>query len=245
MQSVGTSHRGKVRSENQDTIFYSDVPVGQLDNLYIVADGMGGHKAGGFASSFAVRRFVELIREIENSDPIEIMKEALQKVSSEILLKCQEEEYAGMGTTMVAATVTEESIFVMNIGDSRLYFADQDLVQITTDHSFVEELVKAGELERGQMRQHPKRNLITRAIGAGIESVPDFFELPKKSGYLLLCSDGLTSMVADDEIKELLLDHSQLENKAGQLVNRANEYGGKDNISLVIVALGERGEITC
>ena len=173
------------------------------------------------------------------------MKEALQKVSSEILLKCEEEEYAGMGTTMVAATVTEESIFVMNIGDSRLYFADQDLVQVTTDHSFVEELVKAGEIERRHMRQHPKRNLITRAIGAGIESVPDFFELPKKDGYLLLCSDGLTSMIADDEIKELLLDHSQLENKAGQLVNRANEYGGKDNISLVIVALGERGEITC
>ena len=107
---------------------------------------MGGHKAGGFASSFAVSRFVELIREIE-FDPIEIMKEALQKVSSEILLKCQEEEYSGMGTTMVAATVTEESIFVMNIGDSRLYFADQDLVQVTTDHSFVEELVKAGEID--------------------------------------------------------------------------------------------------
>ena len=96
MQSVGISHRGKVRSENQDTIFYSDEPVGQLDNLYIVADGMGGHRAGGFASSFAVSRFVEFIREIENSDPIEIMKEALQKVSSEILLKCEEEEYAGM-----------------------------------------------------------------------------------------------------------------------------------------------------
>ena len=189
MQSVGTSHRGKVRSENQDTIFHSDEPVGQLDNLYIVADGMGGHKEGGFASSFAVSRFVELIREIENSHTIEIMKEALQKVSSEILLKCQEEEYSGMGTTMVAATVTEESIFVMNIGDSRLYFADQDLVQVTTDHSFVEELVKAGEIDRRQMRQHPKRNLITRAIGAGIESVPDFFELPKKNGYLLLCSD--------------------------------------------------------
>lgn len=237
MRSVGASHIGKVRSENQDKIFFSDQPVGKLNNLYIVADGMGGHQAGGYASSYTVRRFVEEIEQSEEEDPIEVMKMSVSKVNEEILKKCREDEaYAGMGTTIVAATVSGSAVTVMNIGDSRLYYGARDLCQITVDHSYVEELVQAGAIKRDQSRLHPKKNLITRAVGAA-SAEPDFFQFEAKEGYLLLCSDGLTNMLDDDEIRELLLDHSQLENKVSQMVGRANEYGGKDNISLVIVDL--------
>ncbi len=237
MRSVGASHIGKVRTENQDTIFISDQPIGKLENLYIVADGMGGHRAGGYASSYAVRRFVELMKESEEEDKIESMKAAIAVVNQEILEKCRTDSaYAGMGTTFVAAVVSESWITVMNIGDSRLYYGAKSLEQITVDHSYVEELVQAGALRRDQIRLHPKKNLITRAVGA-TSAEPDFFQFQAQDGYLLLCSDGLTNMIADDELKELLLDHSQLENKANQMVARANEYGGKDNISLVIVGL--------
>lgn len=237
MRSVGASHIGKVRSENQDTIFFSDQPVGKLENLYIVADGMGGHRAGGYASSYAVRRFVELMKESEEEDKIESMKAAIAAVNQEILEKCRSDSsYAGMGTTFVAAVVSESQVTVMNIGDSRLYYGAKNLEQITVDHSYVEELVRAGALRRDQIRIHPKKNLITRAVGAA-SAEPDFFQFQAQEGYLLLCSDGLTNMIADDELKELLLDHSQLENKANQMIARANEYGGRDNISLVIVEL--------
>lgn len=237
MRSVGASHIGKVRTENQDRIFFSDQPVGQLNNLYIVADGMGGHRAGGYASAQTVKRFVELLEESNQSDSIECMKTAIARVNEEIMDKCKEDEsYAGMGTTIVAATIDKGTVTVMNIGDSRLYYGKNDLKQITVDHSYVEELVQAGALEREQSRLHPKKNLITRAVGAP-SAEPDFFQFEAQDGYLLLCSDGLSNMIVDDEIRELLLDHSQLDNKISQMIGRANEYGGKDNISLVIVDL--------
>ena len=144
MRSVGASHIGKVRTENQDKIFFHDQPVGNLKNLYIVADGMGGHRAGGKASSFAVERFVELIEESEQTDPIELMKTCIATVNQEIIAESKEnEKYAGMGTTFVAATVSDHKVTVMNIGDSRLYYGNKELKQITVDHSYVEELINA------------------------------------------------------------------------------------------------------
>ncbi|OKZ97909.1 MAG: serine/threonine protein phosphatase [Clostridiales bacterium Nov_37_41] len=217
---------GKVRTENQDRIFFHDQPVGNLKNLYIVADGMGGHRAGGHASSFAVERFVQLI-----------MKSSIASVNQKMIAESQSnEEYRGMGTTFVAATISDGKVTVMNIGDSRLYYGNQELTQITVDHSYVEELIHAGIMEREEGRFHPKKNVITRALGT-VMATPDFFEFDAKDGYLLLCSDGLSNMISDEELKELLLDHSQIANKVNQMITRANEYGGKDNISLVIVDL--------
>lgn len=237
MRSVGASHIGKVRTENQDRIFFHDQPVGNLKNLYIVADGMGGHRAGGYASSFAVERFVQLIEESKQTDPIELMKSSIASVNQEMIAESQSnEEYRGMGTTFVAATISDGKVTVMNIGDSRLYYGNQELTQITVDHSYVEELIHAGIMEREEGRFHPKKNVITRALGT-VMATPDFFEFDAKDGYLLLCSDGLSNMISDEELKELLLEHSQIVNKVNQMITRANEYGGKDNISLVIVDL--------
>lgn len=237
MRSVGASHIGKVRTENQDRILFHDQPVGNLKNLYIVADGMGGHRAGGHASSFAVERFVQLIEESKQTDPIELMKSSIASVNQEMIAESQSnEEYRGMGTTFVAATISDGKVTVMNIGDSRLYYGNQELTQITVDHSYVEELIHAGIMEREEGRFHPKKNVITRALGT-VMATPDFFEFDAKDGYLLLCSDGLSNMISDEELKELLLEHSQIANKVNQMITRANEYGGKDNISLVIVDL--------
>ena len=165
------------------------------------------------------------------------MKACIATVNQEMIVKSNEnEEYAGMGTTFVAATVSDHKVTVMNIGDSRLYYGNKELKQITVDHSYVEELINAGMLDREQGRLHPKKNVITRALGSQA-ATPDFFEFEAQEGYLLLCSDGLSNMISDDELKELLLDHDQIANKTNQMIARANEYGGKDNISLVIVDL--------
>ena len=198
---------------------------------------MGGHRAGGHASSFCSGTICTADRGIE-TDRSDRINEIIHCIcESEMIAESQSnEEYRGMGTTFVAATISDGKVTVMNIGDSRLYYGNQELTQITVDHSYVEELIHAGIMEREEGRFHPKKNVITRALGT-VMATPDFFEFDAKDGYLLLCRDGLSNMISDEELKELLLDHSQIANKVNQMITRANEYGGKDNISLVIVDL--------
>lgn len=247
MKSYGKTHVGMQRSINQDYIYYTDEIVGNLKNLYIVADGMGGHRAGDKASSFAVNRFVELAKENENEDSFFIMKEVLTQVNKELIeLAASEEEFHGMGTTFVAATVDEEEISVVNIGDSRLYLYSDNLRQITLDHSLVEELLRAGQIEKSRAKNHPQKNIITKALGASLSMEPDFFKVEWKTGdKVLLCSDGLSNMVDDDEIEEILAADSNEEKIVTQLIDQANYYGGLDNIATVIIInnlMGERGE---
>ncbi len=247
MKSYGKTHVGMQRSINQDYIFYTDEIVGNLKNLYIVADGMGGHKAGDKASSFAVNRFVELARENENEDSFFIMKEVLTQVNRELIeLASSEEEFHGMGTTFVAATVDEEEICVVNIGDSRLYLYSDKLRQITLDHSLVEELLRAGQIEKSRAKNHPQKNIITKALGASMDMEPDFFKVEwKAKDKVLLCSDGLSNMVDDDEIEEILAADGDEGKIVTQLVDQANYYGGLDNIATIIIIndlMGERGE---
>ena len=236
MRSVGASHIGKVRTENQDKIFFHDQPVGNLKNLYIVADGMGGHRAGGHASSFAVERFVELIEESDQTDPIELMKACIATVNQEMIVKSNEnEEYAGMGTTFVAATVVDKTAYIMNVGDSRLYYFDGKIRQVTMDHSLVEELVRAGEIDRSESRNHPQKNIITKAVGVAEDIQPDFFIVDMEEGSsLLLCSDGLTNMVDDEKLEEILSEDCTEEEYAGKCIEEALFYGGLDNIAVVI-----------
>lgn len=237
MRSYGVTDIGRNRNMNQDYIFYSDEPVGMLPNLYIVADGMGGHKAGDYASSFSVERFVELVRERKDSHMVLVMREAIEIVNEELLMKSAEnEDYKGMGTTFVAAVIDGTTMYVMNIGDSRLYVAGKKLVQITMDHSLVEEMIRSGGLNREEARNHPVKNVITRAVGAEKQIIPDFFEvLLHKQEHILLCSDGLTNMVDDDEIMEIMEEQKEVEPIVHKLVERANFYGGRDNISAIVI----------
>ena len=236
MLSFGKTDIGKKRSMNQDNLFFSDEPVGCLPNLYIVADGMGGHKAGDYASSYAVYQFVEFVQQCEDSNPITVM---IRAVNDGILTASKErEELSGMGTTFVCAVVDANHLYVANIGDSRLYVLDKDSIrQITLDHSLVEELIRTGQLDPLKVRNHPEKNIITRALGANEEAIPDFFEIElHMDEKILMCSDGLSNMVEDDEIQNIIIEAEQPEAAVTRLIDRANYYGGKDNIAALVVA---------
>lgn len=240
MDSVAITDIGSRREVNQDYIYCNNEAVGLLPNLYIVADGMGGHRAGDFASRFCVTEFEKEIREQKARTIIGSMEGAIRHINERLLQEASSEpELEGMGTTFVAATITEESVYVANIGDSRLYLLSKagNIRQITQDHSLVEEKIQRGELDRKDAKNHPEKNVITRAMGASENVVPDFFEVEAENGdYILLCSDGLTNMVEDEEIKSVVLNPATLlRQKAERLVELANENGGRDNISLVLV----------
>ncbi len=141
-----------------------------------------------------------------------------------------------MGTTVVAATIMNDTLYVANIGDSRLYLISDDMVQITNDHSLVEEMVKRGDLTESQARIHPQKNIITRALGIDSQVQADYFEIQlKKHDKILLCSDGLTNMVEDYDIRYLLKHSASLEESVDNLIDRANSAGGLDNITAILV----------
>ena len=167
MRVFGKTDVGLVRKVNQDFIYYSQVPVGAFPNLFIVAAGMGGHNAGDFASRYAVECFLKYI-EISKPDAlIRMVDEGIKYANRKLIEKAaQDEALKGMGTTMVVAYIEDEQLFVGNIGDSRLYLLDKEINQVTEDHSFVATLVRAGELTKEQARNHPDKNIITRAVGA-------------------------------------------------------------------------------
>lgn len=240
MESFAMTDIGSRREVNQDYIYCNDNAVGVLPNLYIVADGMGGHRAGDFASRFSVSEFEKELKEQKARTIIGSMEGAIRAVNDRLLKEAEAEpEYRGMGTTFVAACIQEETLYVLNIGDSRLYLLSEKgtMRQITQDHSLVEEKILRGEIERKDAKNHPEKNVITRALGAMEQVVPDFFEVELEAGdYILLCSDGLTNMVEDDDMKDIVLENdSDLKEKAEKLIALANENGGRDNISLVLV----------
>lgn len=237
MKSDGRTDIGKKRVQNQDSIFFTDEPIGPLPNLYIVADGMGGHKAGDVASKTAIECITEYVKESTLNNSVSVLKRAIIFANDKIYKMAREnEDWKGMGTTLVAAVCEEDTLYVANIGDSRLYFIGDDIRQVTMDHSLVEELIRSGQQERNKGRNHPEKNIITRALGISDKVVTDFFELEiQEKESILLCSDGLTNMIEDDEIKEIVLECSgDITAAVEKLIDRANYYGGKDNISVVL-----------
>ena len=234
------THIGRRRDMNQDYMYTSTTPVGSLPNLFVVADGMGGHNAGEYASRFTVDKMVEVISQNRQQEPVAAMKEALTEANSQLLEEAgADPSKSGMGTTVVAATVIGDLLHVANIGDSRLYVIDHEAIrQITRDHSLVEEMVRLGEMDKAAAKVHPDKNIITRAIGVTRELAVDFFEVELRPGdMILLCSDGLTNMVEDEEIKEIVLEQKNIVEKAEKLINTANENGGKDNITAIVVRM--------
>lgn len=240
MKSYSNTDVGISRQMNQDYIYCSDTPVGQLPNLYIVADGMGGHNAGDFASRFCVEVFIEQMKVLKDKSPVGILAHCLLKANEQLIEKATEDTTLfGMGTTCVAATIIDKTLYVANVGDSRLYIVNSTITQITEDHSLVEEMIRQGEITRDDIKNHPNKNIITRAIGANSSLVPDYFEVElKENDIVLLCSDGLTNMVDDNKIQEIIYEEREnLALATNKLVDIANANGGKDNISLIIIKL--------
>ncbi len=265
---------GRKREINQDSVFVSDEPIGNIPNLFVVADGMGGHKAGDYASRYAVKVLQDRIRESDEMGPEAIITDAVKEVNHKIIEAAASDvslngmgttlvvatSLNGMGTTLVVATIIEHTLYFANVGDSRLYLIRDEIKQLSRDHSLVQEMVRLGGIKQEEAKYHPDKNVITRAIGAKEDVEVDFFDYRLQKGVItraigakedvevdffdyrlqkgdtiLMCSDGLTDMVDDDEIFRIVKSGRDIVETAKELVEKANENGGKDNIGIVLV----------
>ena len=236
MKAYAMTDRGRRRQINQDAVYYSVYPVGNLPNLFIVADGMGGHQAGDFASRFVIDELVGLVESARGNNPITILNDSIRQVNEMLLEKAAEDErLTGMGTTLVAACTMGSVLCVANVGDSRLYVIHDDIRQITRDHSLVEELISRGELERGSEAYFEHKNIITRAIGAKNGVYADFFEVNLEAGdTVLMCSDGLSNIVTDQEILYEVLHGGEISECCQRLLEITMSRGAPDNVTAVL-----------
>lgn len=239
MKAYALTNVGVRRTTNQDYVYYSVGNVGNLPNILIVADGMGGHKAGEVASERAVMAVLDSIKNNESTDKISVIEMAISAANDIVYdLATSDSKFEGMGTTLVVATLVDDILYVANVGDSRLYLInDEGIKQITRDHSLVQEMVSIGELDKESAKNHSRKNVITRAIGVEKKIMADFFEVDvKENTKILLCSDGLTNMVEDDEISNVIEEYKgeDLEIAVRKLIDKANENGGLDNIAVVL-----------
>lgn len=235
MKAIGSSVIGMKRTNNEDAIY-----INEQKNLYLVADGMGGCNAGEVASNTAISIFVEAMEKTENEEILDRMMFATRACNQIVYQKAKKNvEYTDMGTTLVAACIEKEKVFIIYVGDSRAYrFRDNELCQITTDHSYVMELVKIGSITKEEAEVHPKKNIITRAIGVREDVEPDIVIADIKEGdKILLCTDGLSNMVSSKEMQEILTKECSTEEKVKKLVLLANHKGGLDNISLILIEI--------
>ena len=230
--------KGIRRQENQDCCYAFEPEPGAV--FAIVCDGMGGENAGDIASTLAVETVVHRIRTgwHRNMQPSSVKNLLLTSITAANIcvfdLAESEEIYRGMGTTVVCAVILDDFVTVAHVGDSRAYIYAETLRQLTKDHSLVQELLDAGDLTPDEAKNYPKKNYITRALGVAEKIEIDFTRSQfGKGDMLLLCSDGLTNFVSDEEIKGILDEHA--DNAAKKLVGAANAAGGGDNITAVVI----------
>lgn len=238
MQTFSLTDKGRTRNTNQDYVFCEENAVGSFPNLFIVADGMGGHNAGDTASRMCVEEVVSQIEQSTKVTPIGTFEQAVAAANKKVFrASLSDKALNGMGTTIVATVVFGDTAYIVNVGDSRLYVYKDTFRQVTIDHSLVEEMVQSGKLHKEDMRTHPNKNIITRALGTNSEVKADCFEIEVDEGdVLLLCSDGLSNMLEDEKIERIIRSNREDMSEAGrQLVQEANEAGGKDNISVVLI----------
>lgn len=236
MKAFSMTDVGKKRLVNQDYVYTRQEPVGNIPNLFVVADGMGGHKAGDFASKYTTEVLAREIEKSEKLGPQPIIMDAIQIANHRLIEAAGKDiKLKGMGTTLVAATIIEHTLYFANIGDSRLYIINDKIRQLSKDHSLVEEMVRLGESMK--KRQNTIRIKISlpgplgqRTCGTG------FFEYRLSRGdIILMCTDGLSNMLEDEEIYRIVQGRRDIVEAVEYLIDAANENGGKDNIGIVLV----------
>ncbi len=240
MRIWGITHRGAVRAENQDAYHFILPTTGVA--LGVVCDGMGGARGGKIASRMAVRTFTDWLRskllEEWKEEPLkELLEQAAQAANRVVYERAEEDPLLeGMGTTMVAAAFLSDRAIVLNVGDSRAYhITGETITRVTNDHSVVEDMVSHGKITREEARYHPQKNLITRALGAEEHVICDLFTVPFAPGdYLLLCSDGLTNMISDEELLSEIKHNGALDTCCDQLLQIALSRGAPDNVTAVL-----------
>lgn len=242
-QAASLTDKGRLRADNQDSLLIMD-----LDSLYMVADGVGGHNSGELASRLAVESVEAYIK----ANPI---REAADEMSlKEYFLRCLQEanslifqraalasRNAGMATTAVLAYIRSDKLYIVNIGDSRAYLVrDGELHQITEDHTFVNELLKTGTITKEEALNHPDCNMITRALGSEEQVQPDFYQARIEPGdRILLCTDGLYNEIEPEELRLMASRAEKMEVLAEGLIRCANAHGGADNITAICIEIGE------
>jgi protein phosphatase len=235
VEQVGRTDVGRQRSANEDSLVLRPP-------FFAVADGMGGARAGEVASAMAAETFEGATEVDEGAEAqlTRLLREANRRIYD---LAVTDESRRGMGTTLTAAKVHEEEVSLAHVGDSRAYrMRDGELEQITRDHSLVAELERSGQITAEAAEHHPQRSIITRALGPEPDVEVDTYTLSGRNGDLfLLCSDGLTSMISDDEVAAILRTANSLDDAAEGLIKAANQSGGRDNITVVLFRLGEVG----
>ncbi len=245
LDSYELTDDGRVRQNNEDAVGKCE-PNGEKEqaakgSLFIVADGMGGHRGGEIASRLAVETVISTYYASEGADTIESLRKSYTKANDVIHRKSIEDvELFGMGTTCTTMVLKPGEAFFAHVGDSRAYvLRDDKLIQLTEDHSLVGEMVRSGIISDEDAQHHPKRNVITRSLGTQEELATDFPSSPYElvSGdVFLLCSDGLTTMVTNEEAEEILKTNSP-QKACKALIDLANKKGGKDNITVQVVKI--------
>lgn len=239
MNIAGATDRGYIRSTNQDSYV-----IQRIDDavLAVVCDGIGGARAGDVASSVSCKLMDELFTKKEyfsDKDDVKAwMKSAISEINQHIVsLSRNVEDYQGMGTTMVAVVFAKEGMVGANVGDSRIYGINQELVQLSDDHSLVNELVKLGKVRKEDASRHPNRNMLTNAIGIGMQIDIDIFDINNEYDMILLCSDGLHGYVEESDILNTVRSNGEVEEKVNVLIGLANNAGGYDNTTVVLCDL--------
>ena len=236
MDSYFLTDTGRVREHNEDSVTI----VKNLNDEYLlaVADGMGGHKAGEVASSIVIEHLTKAFNEMEKlgdkASTVKWLRKQVEEINNEIFdYTSSHPESKGMGSTLVLAIYTKDYLLFGNIGDSSGFvFKDNELFKITKDHTLVNLLVKNGELTPEEAKNHPKKNILMRALGANNPIEIDIFDVEDEIEGIVLCSDGLTAMLNNTQIEKVLLQEGPLEEKVIKLIRKANIRGGTDNISI-------------
>ncbi len=229
--------KGARRTNNEDAFF-----VLKNDNLFIIADGVGGNKSGEIASRTAVNEVAQYVEEngISSEHVCEQLKKTVQYANYRVYDLAQKYiENRGMATTLIVACINDGKLYIANVGDSRAYiYREETLIQISEDHTYVNELVKAGVISRADARNHEEKNMITRAVGAESMVEPDIYEISlTSSDVILLCTDGLYGEVGSEVIEKVLSKDLSMSDTCNMLVDLANENGGRDNITVICVKL--------
>lgn len=246
MKSFYLTDAGKVRTHNEDSVIIVKNKDG--DYLMAVADGMGGHSAGEVASSIAIsylgKSFNETFSNMEKVKAVNWLRDSVLDINELIFSYVKDHpESRGMGSTLVVAIVTKNYILFGNIGDSSGFvIKDSHLHKVTYDHTLVNLLLKAGELTEEEAKDHPKKNVLMKALGANDPIDIDVFDCDLDISSILLCSDGLTNMLDQEQIEKVLLSDLDIEDKVIKLIRKSNNRGGTDNISVAYLSLKESGE---
>lgn len=243
MIGFGMTDRGNVRKENQDCFAMKMSGDGETI-IAVVCDGMGGAKAGAVASQLAAETFIGELEAIESGTSDEklndILVSATRKTNQIVFTKAlTSSEYSGMGTTLVGAIVRENQAHFINVGDSRAYhITGSNISRITRDHSLVEDMIIRGDLTPEEAKHHPNKNLITKAVGTEVDVAGDIFEINMSKGdFILLCSDGLTNLMSDQELLSEFSDRDSLEEISQALIDKALNRGAPDNVTVVLMGI--------